>query len=261
MNIDIIQIVDIVRDANDLIMEIYNSDNFEVELKSDNSPLTKADRVSSDFICRSLKQITPDIPILCEEIEESHDYKIRKEWKTFWCVDPVDGTKEFLARNGEFTVLVGLVHNGEPILGVVGVPAQNTIYWAKKGCGSWKQIGNDNAIQIKCKSFSKTNEITAIGSRSHNNGEMEKLKSNWNIVKTISSGSALKFCLLADNKAHIYPRFHPCMEWDTCAPHIILREAGGEIYQINEYLYPTVSLEYNKKSLLTPNFIAIGHLV
>ncbi|MBR9844587.1 MAG: 3'(2'),5'-bisphosphate nucleotidase CysQ [Algicola sp.] len=246
--------------AGEVIMQVYDT-AFDVEIKDDKSPLTEADKKANDIINSFLKP-TP-IPIISEENRQI-DYSIRKDWETCWIVDPVDGTKEFIKRNGEFTVNIALVKNGKPELGVIYVPATKTLYFADvTGQHAYKSelkshnttIENvlQNAEKLKSKTI--TNKIEVVGSRSHMSQEtlefVEALKASGNEVEIVSKGSSLKFCLVAEGRADIYPRFAPTMEWDTAAGQAICNAVGVEVIskETNQ------SLLYNKENLLNPWFI------
>ncbi len=247
------------------ILSVYNDPeaDFQVEKKADHSPLTIADRSAHQIITSFLEQ-TP-YPVLSEE--GSHiDYSVRKGWDTLWIVDPLDGTKEFIKRNGEFTVNIALVCKGVPVAGVIYVPVKGELYFAGEGLGAYKMTdvkdpGPDISWEqlVSC-SFSlpvreERSKFVVVASRSHLTPETEdyiqKLKETHPDIQLISSGSSLKICLVAEGKADVYPRFAPTMEWDTAAGHAIARAAGAEIYQAGTSL----PLSYNKEALLNPWFI------
>ena len=247
--------------AGQVIMEVYNT-AFNVELKDDKSPLTEADKKANDIINSFL--IPTQIPIISEENKQT-DYSVRKNWNLCWVVDPVDGTKEFIKRNGEFTVNIALVSNGSPILGVIYVPATKVLYYgdveAKKGYKVTLESHEvsidkiiDNVMQLEPKS-GNTDLVQVVGSRSHMSQEtldfMETLKVNGTQVEVVSKGSSLKFCLVSEGNADIYPRFAPTMEWDTAAGQAICNAVGIEVIS-KETNKP---LLYNKENLLNPWFI------
>ena len=244
--------IEIAKEAGEAILEIYKQD-FSVELKSDNSPLTIADKKSNDIIVAALKNIDASIPIISEE-NKLLEYEIRKSWTKCWIVDPLDGTKEFIKKNGEFTVNIALVENGIPILGVVHVPAQQITYYAEIGKGSYKLENNITSI-LKIRPLAQDGVLKIVGSRSHQTPELleyvaqQKLK--FAAVDFVAAGSSLKFCLLADGKADVYPRLGPTMEWDTCAGQIVATEAGAEVLRFDNLQ----SLTYNRQDLLNPFFI------
>lgn len=248
--------------AGKAIMEVYNT-AFDVEYKDDNSPLTAADQKANEIINAHLKQ-TP-YPIISEENKQT-DYAIRKTWDTCWIVDPVDGTKEFVKRNGEFTVNIALVSNGIPELGVIYVPVTQTLYYADVSEKQAYKVILDsheatletvikNAQVLKSKVI-KSKIVKVVGSRSHQNSEtldfIETLKNSGNSVALVSKGSSLKFCLLAEGLADIYPRFAPTMEWDTAAGHAICKAVGIKVISKET----NKELQYNKENLLNPWFIA-----
>lgn len=241
------------------IMDVYATD-FHVENKDDDSPLTMADQNANAVINTFL--LKTDIPIISEENKQL-DYADRKGWTECWIVDPLDGTKEFVKRNGEFTVNIALVQNGTPILGVIYVPVSKTLYFTDdKGARSFKYVVEDadytlediisNATEISPAEESET--VMVVGSRSHLNedtkqfiSEIEKKKA----VEIVSKGSSLKFCLVAEGNAHVYPRFAPTMEWDTAAGHAICNAAGVQVIDQNTQQ----PLQYNKENLLNPYFL------
>lgn len=237
-------------------MCIYQSDDFGVDYKADDSPLTKADKASHELISQRLSALTPDIAILSEE-GDMFDLEQRKNLRLLWVVDPLDGTKEFVKRNGEFTVNIALLEDASPILGVVAVPAKGMAFYAAKGLGAWK-IENSVETKIQAASFDLKDEgLTIVASRSHSNEESERFISKFKLPKRTSVGSALKFMLVAEGSAHVYPRLSPCMEWDTAAAQVIVEEAGGSVcdYTTNE------PLRYNKPDLLSPYFICLGKVI
>jgi len=251
--------------AGQAIMDIYQQP-FEVELKSDNSPLTIADKKAHSIITDGL-QVT-GLPILSEEGAQT-SYDIRKSWTHFWLVDPLDGTKEFIKKNGDFTVNIALISNQQPVFGVVYAPVPQFIYWGSES-GTFRlnveqlediDFGNFNSLVTlseKLPCISRPGGYLVLGSRSHMNVETEffinDLKKAHPDLSFISRGSSLKFCTLAEGGADIYPRFGPTMEWDTGAGHAVARFAGCTINQVENGL----PLKYNKPSLLNPYFIAKG---
>jgi 3'(2'), 5'-bisphosphate nucleotidase len=248
-------------EAGKVIMQVYDT-AFNVELKNDNSPLTEADKKANDIINSLL--IPTEIPIISEENKQT-DYSTRKNWDTCWIVDPVDGTKEFIKRNGEFTVNIALVKNGKPLLGVIYVPATKTIYLAnvegKEGIKSILNSHDTSAEEVLIKGeklkpkLANSNPIQVVGSRSHMSQEtlnyVEELKKTGKEVEIVSKGSSLKFCLVAEGKADVYPRFAPTMEWDTAAGQAICNAVGVNVIS-EETNKP---LLYNKKNLLNPWFL------
>jgi len=251
--IDVKKIIAIAEAAGKEIMQIYDTDDFAVTDKSDNSPLTKADKAGNAVIVAALKEQYPQIPIISEE-NKMIEYADRKDWNYFWLVDPLDGTKEFIKKNGEFTVNIALVRNGKPVLGVVGIPAKNQMYYAVENKGAYKI--DENGVETKLVvNEPKTDEIALIGSRSHPSPEfdayLKDMESKFATVNFVPAGSSLKFCLVAEGKADVYPRLGPTMEWDTAAGHALVLEAGARVKVYGQEM----DLQYNKENLLNPFFI------
>lgn len=243
-------IITIAIGAGQKIMEIYEKADFGVDMKADKSPLTLADIASHDHIVTSLAALTPDIPILSEE-SRAISYRERSQWSKFWLVDPLDGTKEFIKRNGEFTVNIALVEAGRPVLGVVHTPALGVTYYATKSKGAFKQEnGTSEPIKVRAET---SRELNIVASRSHAGQETEAflaaLAKDYT-VNLVSKGSALKLCLVAEGAAHLYPRLGPTMEWDTAAAHLVAEEAGATVTDVEGQ-----PLGYNKENLLNPFFI------
>jgi len=236
------------KEASKVILEVYESEQFEIEIKSDSSPLTIADKRSHDKITEILKDSS--LPILSEEGKEL-PYEQRSSWDLFWMVDPIDGTKEFIKRNGEFTVNIALIRGQEPVLGVVMVPVYDDVYWSLLGEGSFK---NGNKISVNSFTFNDPG-LRVVASRSHLNSETEDFIKNLKDPTIVSKGSSLKLLLVAEGEADVYPRYAPTMEWDTAAAHAILREAGGKLIDRNSH-----ELKYNKHDLLNPHFTCHGRL-
>lgn len=243
------------------ILEIYKT-NFDIETKDDNSPLTLADKKSNEIIVKFLK--TTKHPILSEE-GKNIEYAERKKWKTFWLVDPLDGTKEFIKRNGEFTVNIALIDNQTPIIGVIYVPVSDTLYFAHHELGSMKciNISRENIpsmIELIQKSDflpieNKRKNYVVVGSKSHMTPETEAfikaLEAEHSKIEMVSKGSSLKLCMVAEGVADIYPRYAPTMEWDTAAGHAIAKYAQAQVINAET----KEALEYNKENLLNPWFI------
>jgi len=243
--------------AADEILKIYSDqDAFGIEIKSDDSPLTRADKAANDVIVKLLQELPEDYPIISEEMKLV-PYEVRKEYHRFWLVDPLDGTKEFIKRNGEFTVNIALIEEGSSILGVVQVPVSGEIYWAAKGAGAFYKK-EDEEKKLTASEYKIQDEgLRVVCSRSHINNATQDYIDQFNKPCKVSKGSSLKFLLMAGANAEIYPRLGPTMEWDTAAAHIILEEAGGAVinFETNE------PLRYNKEDLLNPYFIARGTLL
>ncbi|MCB0569206.1 MAG: 3'(2'),5'-bisphosphate nucleotidase CysQ [Phaeodactylibacter sp.] len=248
------EVVQIARRAGAAIMAVYAKDDMEIEAKADESPLTLADRASNDVICEELARLPVLYPIVSEE-NKAIPYEERRAYTYFWLVDPLDGTKEFIKRNGEFTVNIALIHHGEPVLGVVYVPCLQETYWAAKGYGAFLETG-EGTSPLKAAAFlPESPGLNLVCSRSHLNEETQAFISCFEAPNLVSKGSSLKFMILAKGEAHVYPRLAPTMEWDTAAAQAILAEAGGAVID-QETGRP---LRYNKESLLNPHFVAYGN--
>lgn len=250
-------------EAGTEIMAVYTSDDFNVEAKDDNSPLTRADKNANAIILTFLEKT--GIPVISEEIK-NEPYELRKDWTHAWIVDPLDGTKEFIKRNDEFTVNIALVENGVPILGVVYTPVLDDLYFTIVTEGAYKLLKSSvaidefsyKAIVAKAVSLPMTgikNKFTVVASRSHLTGETQEyidaLKEQHGDIDFISKGSSLKLCMVAEGRADEYPRFAPTCEWDTAAGHAIVLGSGGIVLN-NETQKP---LEYNKENVLNPWFL------
>jgi 3'(2'), 5'-bisphosphate nucleotidase len=248
------EVVIIAKEAGAAILQIYNQPDFHIENKADSSPLTEADRQANEIICRSLFEKYPDIPIISEE-NKMEPYNIRKNYQMCWMVDPLDGTKEFIHRNGDFTVNIALIRDGEPVLGVVYQPVNGDLHYADKETGAFS---NKNGITsaLKTSPFSIHDKgLKVVASRSHLNEETAQFIQKLTEPALVTRGSSLKFLLLASGEADIYPRLAPTSEWDTAAAQCILTVAGGVVINVEEG-NPMV---YNKPSLLNPSFIAYRH--
>jgi 3'(2'), 5'-bisphosphate nucleotidase len=255
--IDTIRIEDIKEialRAGEEILEVYGTE-FTVDVKEDTSPLTEADRRGNAVIVEALEKLYPEIPIISEETK-AVDYAERKNWDLFWLVDPLDGTKEFIKRKGEFTVNIALVQNGTPVAGVVYQPVGEKMFWAMAGQGSWKTEGTGEPQALTGgPHYSEKSQVTVVASRSHLTDAVQdfvdSLKAEGKEVEFLSSGSSLKLCLVAEGSADVYPRLGPTMEWDTGAAHAIALEAGRKVIN-HETGEP---LRYNKENLLNPFFM------
>ena len=247
-------------EAGKKILEVYNTD-FGVEIKDDKSPLTLADKESNKVILNYLKDTS--IPILSEE-GKSINYNGRKNWKQFWLIDPLDGTKEFVKKNGEFTVNIALIQGNTPVLGIIYVPVLKELYFAHEQIGSYKVEGIHNSIRSLDILFKNANRLpleekpekfTVVGSKSHMNAETEAfiktLEEKHGEINMISRGSSIKLCMVAEGKAAIYPRYAPTMEWDTGAGHAIAKFAGAKVLQAKS----EKEVVYNKEDLLNPWFV------
>lgn len=242
----------LARAAGAAIMEIYHGEDFGETSKADNSPLTLADLVSHKVIVAGLSKLEPKYPILSEE--DAHiPYSERSKWAGFWLVDPLDGTKEFLKRNGEFTVNIALVENGVPVLGVVYAPVLDVCYYGARGTGAFVQRGTHAAKAIQAKAHAADSAIKVVASRSHSDERTTALLKKLGDHECISMGSSLKLCLVAEAAAHFYPRLGPTMEWDTAAAHAVVNEAGGMVCDVAER-----ALRYNKEDLHNPEFLVLA---
>lgn len=240
--------------AKKLYQDYLNGHKLEIETKQDHqhtSPVTNADLVINGYLTDSLLKAFPDIPILSEENRE-RPYKTRKNDKLYWCLDPIDGTKEFINKNGEFTINVGLVYDETPVLGLVGYPVKDIIYYASQGQGAYK-IQNNKTHLLKTRE--RQTPPTIICSRSHRNQATTEYLEQYPEYQQVNRGSSLKFMAIAEGQADIYPRLVGSMEWDTCASHIIVTEAGGTISLVDN---PEQTLTYNKEDLLNPYFVVYG---
>ena len=251
----------IAKTAGNAILSVYQrAGDIDVTIKDDNSPLTEADRDAHEIIIAELKRFTPSIPILSEE-SDGISVDERLSWSRYWLVDPLDGTKEFIKRNGEFTVNIALINKGAPELGIVHVPVTNISYLGKTGVGAWKVAATGEADAISTANFDlNPGQVRIVASRSHRGDLLDQLintmEAELGKAEVVSMGSSLKICLLAEGKADIYPRLAPTSEWDTAAAHAVLAAAGGDIVD-TEFQ----ALRYNQKeSMLNPHFIAISDI-
>lgn len=282
--------------AGDEILKVYSrlESAWEVSLKEDRTPVTEADRASNQIISEGLRKLWPDIPILSEESLEI-PYEVRRDFEYFWLLDPLDGTREFLKRNGEFTINLALIHRTRAVAGFISVPCKSLIYYAIKGEGAHRieeikgaerkenkengetlgintgrtkmdynnkadknELANFSVSKLEVARFSLNEPgLTVVASRSHFDLETQKFIEQLNHPRLISVGSSLKFMLLAEGKAHLYPRLGRTMEWDTAAGQAILEEAGGQVLEFSTRL----PLPYNKESLVNPPFLATGKLI
>jgi 3'(2'), 5'-bisphosphate nucleotidase len=253
----LLKVCNIAIKAGEEILKYYNED-IEVKRKNDSSPLTKADLASNEIIIKALQQLDRTVPILSEELLV--EWNERKKWTKYWLVDPLDGTKEFIKQNGEFTVNIALIENNKPILGVIYTPVKSDLYFAQKNYGSYKINSSSKLINLQeAEKIFVANQSSIkriIGSRSHSNQSFDSwVNKNFPNTEIVQAGSSLKFCLIAEGAADIYPRFGPTSEWDIAAGHIIVNEAGGGVNT-----FENIEINYNKKDdLLNPQFYAIGN--
>lgn len=244
--------INLIKECNNIVINIYNTD-FNVISKEDESPLTLADKECNDHICNYLKNIkVNNSGIISEEIKNDN-YNKRKNLEWSWLIDPLDGTKEFVKKNGQFTVNIGLCQNGIPVFGIVSIPVSGEIYYGIKDVGSFKLVDNKLIkLQIKEKDLSKEG-LKIVASASHLNEETKKYIDNFKNPVIVNTGSSIKLLWVAENKADIYPRIAPTSEWDTCAAHAVVKYAGGKVLQ-----YDTDDeVIYNKENLLNPYFIVV----
>lgn len=258
------EVLDLARRAGAAILEVYATE-FDVTAKADHSPLTAADMASHRILVEGLRGLTPDVPVLSEE-SEAVAKDARRSWHRFWLVDPLDGTKEFVARNGEFTVNVALIEGGVPVLGVVhapvlGVSYAGTSHRQGQPASAWRydDQGAAHPIHTEAPGHGSVRAVRVVASRSHSNAATEAfidgLRARFGEVALTSRGSALKICLVAEGAAHYYPRLGPTMEWDTAAAHAVLTAAGGALVRADDH----TPLRYNKDDLTNPHFLALHH--
>ncbi|WP_417513646.1 3'(2'),5'-bisphosphate nucleotidase CysQ [Marinobacter sp.] len=244
---DVIRLAD---EASAKVLRIYQSD-FKVNYKEDESPITAADIASHEIIVKGLRNLSQDIPILSEEGAQA-SWEERKQWRRFWLVDPIDGTKEFTQRSGEFTVNIALIENGEPVMGVVTAPALKEAFWGIKGEGAHRRDRSGQIHRIRVAEPPATKRV--IASKNHMNDETRNFIRALGAHKTLQAGSSLKFCRIAEGHADIYPRMGPTSEWDTAAAHAVLLAAGGNVHTLEGQ-----PLQYGKEDVLNPYFIAAGN--
>jgi 3'(2'), 5'-bisphosphate nucleotidase len=238
-------------EAGEKIMHIFNAPEMDFETKKDNSPLTVADKLSHEHIIAALKSEFPDIPIISEEDKELLAYDVRKKYQRFWLIDPLDGTKEFIRKEQDFTVNIALIENRVPILGVVYAPARKWLYIGDKDGA--RKINGDITTNLPAVT---NNEITAVRSKSHASEAEEVILKKYNATKSTSMGSSLKFCLVAEGEADIYYRAGPTWEWDSAAAHAIVLASGGNVFEGNT---ENSELKYNKETLLNDQgFLCLG---
>ncbi len=284
-------LLEIIRQAGEGVLQVYArlEKDWDVRLKDDRTPITEADRISNRIITAGLKQLFPDIPLISEENKQI-PYEIRRQYEYFWLIDPLDGTKEFIKRNGEFTINLAFINRTQPVAGFISVPCKGLIYYAVNGEGAYRiqekskaeeklsepigeSPGKSGSVskdaeastteegiivtRLKVAEFSPTETgLTVVASRSHFDPETQKFIEQLNNPRLVSVGSSLKFMLLAEGQAHLYPRLGRTMEWDTAAGQAILEEAGGQVLEF----YSRRPLSYNKESLVNPPFLATGKM-
>lgn len=266
VSVSLSPVVEIAKRAGDIILDVYNSNtaDWELQTKSDDSPLTRADLSANEHICSELKSLHPSIPIMSEE-NKNAPFSERYKWTHYWCVDPLDGTKEFVKRNGEFTVNIALMAavdtaqpqlGAAPVLGIVYAPVLEKVYFAVKGCGAFIVESSQPEKQIRCAEFSEKDAgLTFVCSRSHLDERTQAFIEKYESPNKKSVGSSLKFMIVAEGAAHIYPRMAPTSEWDTAASQIIVEEAGGQVLDADSYK----PMRYNKENTLNSFFVVYGN--
>ncbi len=246
------EIIKIARKAGDEILRIYHDPRYsgQVEHKEDNSPLTLADKAAHEVIMEELIKTFPGIPVISEEGKDM-PYSVRSEYSEFWLVDPLDGTKEFIRRNGEFTVNIALIRDRYPVAGVVYIPVEDTSFYGEGDVAYKVAGGKQSPISVG----RNNDDRTAVRSRSHASEEEGQVLEKYRVANTISRGSALKFCTVADGTADLYYRHGPTMEWDTAAGQAVIEAAGGQVFIGNDARERFI---YNKEDLLNPGFLCLG---
>ena len=243
--------VALARSAGDAILEVYATD-FDVQAKDDDSPLTQADMASHRVIDAGLRDLTPKIPIISEESGLA-SYEVRSKWPMYWLIDPLDGTKEFINRNGEFTVNIALIDGNQPVLGVVHVPVSGKTYTGCEGVGAAVREGDGGSRSIGVASTSAS-PLRVVGSRSHRGASLDTYLKRLGAIEMLPMGSSLKFCVVAEGDADIYPRLGPTSEWDTAAAQAVVEQAGGAVLELDGQ-----PLAYNaKEDILNPHFLVRG---
>jgi 3'(2'), 5'-bisphosphate nucleotidase len=243
-------IVDLAVEAGEAILKVYATD-FDVQAKGDDSPLTQADLASHRCIVAGLKALTPDIPIISEE-DGLPDFDERRQWQSYWLIDPLDGTREFVNRNGEFTVNIALIDDNRPVLGVVHVPVQDKTYLGCEGHGS--ELRDDGSVSKIRVAGQSASPVRIVGSRSHRGSSLDAFLDKLVDTDLVPMGSSLKFCVVAEGRADVYPRLGPTSEWDTAAAQAVVEQAGGKVLELDGK-----PLSYNKKEdILNPWFVVIG---
>lgn len=249
------QVCQLAMDAGEAILKVYDSQDIDgchptlLAYKSDDSPVTLADLASHHVICDGLRRLTPNISVVSEEDEASLVHRVPKG--EFWLIDPLDGTKEFLARNGEFTVNIALIVQGEPVWGVVYVPVLGQMYWGGRTHGAFRQVGQEIKQIYVAAPVTAGGQYRVVASKSHLNKETTDFIARLGTVDCVQAGSSLKFCRIAEGNADVYPRFAPTCEWDTAAAQAVVEGAGGSVHEVDGS-----RLRYGKPEVLNPHFIA-----
>ncbi|MDY6946717.1 MAG: 3'(2'),5'-bisphosphate nucleotidase CysQ [Pseudomonadota bacterium] len=246
-----LSVVQLAQRAGNAILSVYG-EQFEVTHKTDESPLTQADLRAHEIISQGLRTLTPDVPVLSEEASDI-PFEQRRQWPRYWLVDPLDGTKEFVSRNGEFTVNIALIDDHVPVLGVVHVPVTSTTYTGATGAGAFRQVDGQTPQPLRVRSPAAS-PLRIVGSRSHRGDTLDQYLPKLAPYEMIAVGSSLKFCLVAEGSADFYPRFGPTSEWDTAAAQAVVEAAGGAVVTTDGE-----QLRYNTKAdLLNPHFLVYG---
>lgn len=241
----------LVESAGQAILEVYSSSH-DVSYKADDSPITRADRAAHEVLCAGLRHLTPEIPVLSEESAEEHAGAIRHQWQDFWLIDPLDGTREFINRNGEFTVNVALIRDHRPVLGVVAAPVLRTVYYGVEGVGAF--VAREGSAPAPIRVRPAGEPVVIVGSRSHRGDSLDDALTRIGPHELRPMGSSLKFCLVAEGNADFYPRLGPTCEWDTAAAQAVVEAAGGRVTTLEGR-----PLRYNERdTLLNPHFLAFG---
>lgn len=244
-------VVGLAEEAGRAILEVYSTD-FDVQSKDDESPLTQADLASNRVISAGLASLTPAIPVISEE-SGLPDFDVRRSWDRYWLVDPLDGTREFVNRNGEFTVNIALIERNRPVLGVVHVPVQGKTYTGCEGAGAARRESGEAPVSIHVAQASG-DPVRVVGSRSHRGTSLDAYLAAIGKHVMVPMGSSLKFCVVAEGRADLYPRLGPTSEWDTAAAQAVVEQAGGRVVTLDGK-----SMKYNMKSdILNPHFLVIG---
>ena len=244
-------VVDLAEAAGQAILEVYATD-FDVQSKADESPLTQADLGSHRRIVAGLEELTPDIPIISEE-SGLPAFELRRTWPQYWLIDPLDGTREFVNRNGEFTVNIALIEGNRPVLGVVHVPVQAKTYLGCRGYGAELRVADTPADPIHVAEASAP-KVRVVGSRSHRGASLDAFITALGDSELVPMGSSLKFCVVAEGRADVYPRLGPTSEWDTAAAQAVVEQAGGSVLKLDGK-----PLSYNEKEqILNPSFVVVG---
>ena len=251
------KLVELCRQAGQVITALYHSgEPLHINQKADDSPVTEADHQSQHVLAEGLGRLTPAWPVLSEE-QAIPDFSERRDWRRYWLVDPLDGTREFINRTGEFTINIALIEDGWPVLGIIYLPLEESAYIGIEGGGAWREDAGGRT-ELKVRDRSSSDQLAVLTGSRHQGrliqACLERLRQHFIGVERVQAGSALKFCLLAEGRGDIYPRFAPCCEWDTAAGQAVLEAAGGELLGMD-----FLRFRYNQKeSLINPHFFAVG---